>query len=432
MIASTSKVLSRKYTHEKLPQAHSERWKENGRDSTRDDLWEEELKLSEQLKQFYCDENGKETDSYKTAEIFHQIGLIYGKRSPDKLSIIRSAALLNAAVSRQPCNEKFIQSLKDFCLDLLKTADAVMVDSDLLEIAGKVKEMAKELRTVTKRSLQTISNITYDVLKNTKKDLEKEKTANMKAIQTQVTQKYKNMMIFVSRKCEKIMGVSPCKYSVTGLGSIARSEITPYSDFEHIILLEEGVQIKEKYGKVLEYFRWFSVIFHVIILNLQETIVPCVGIPSMIDKNKIDGTSWFFDTSRSGISFDGMKVYACKMPLGRMEETPKKPWTTELIKPVSEMLKYLDKNVDLKNGYHLADVIMKHCLIFGDEQTYKNFADGVKAVLQSNKDTQQEALIRQLEEDLKNFDILNSLDALYASTKCDIKRFASSLRSRHQ
>ncbi|XP_076824520.1 uncharacterized protein LOC143470342 isoform X4 [Clavelina lepadiformis] len=373
MIASTSKVLSRKYTHEKLPQAHSERWKENGRDSTRDDLWEEELKLSEQLKQFYCDENGKETDSYKTAEIFHQIGLIYGKRSPDKLSIIRSAALLNAAVSRQPCNEKFIQSLKDFCLDLLKTADAVMVDSDLLEIAGKVKEMAKELRTVTKRSLQTISNITYDVLKNTKKDLEKEKTANMKAIQTQVTQKYKNMMIFVSRKCEKIMGVSPCKYSVTGLGSIARSEITPYSDFEHIILLEEGVQIKEKYGKVLEYFRWFSVIFHVIILNLQETIVPCVGIPSMIDKNKIDGTSWFFDTSRSGISFDGMKVYACKMPLGRMEETPKKPWTTELIKP-------------------------------------------------SNKDTQQEALIRQLEEDLKNFDILNSLDALYASTKCDIKR----------
>ena len=49
------------------------------------------------------------------------------------------------------------------------------------------------------------------------------------------------------------MGKPPCEYSIVGMGSLARKEITPYSDFEHIIFLHDD----ENYDQHLEYFRWY-------------------------------------------------------------------------------------------------------------------------------------------------------------------------------
>ena len=50
---------------------------------------------------------------------------------------------------------------------------------------------------------------------------------------------------------------------------------------------------------------------------------------------------WFYDVvTPRGISFDGMMPHACKFPLGRQQHTKDKQFTTELIKPVSEMLEY--------------------------------------------------------------------------------------------
>ena len=93
-------------------------------------------------------------------------------------------------------------------------------------------------------------------------------------------------------------------------GSLARKEISPYSDFEHIIALEELLQVQNTQD-IVEYFRWYSVIFHIIVMNLQETIIPGVWIRSLNDNSKPHG-NWFFDriTTR-GISFDGMMPYAC-------------------------------------------------------------------------------------------------------------------------
>ncbi|CAK8673021.1 unnamed protein product [Clavelina lepadiformis] len=393
-----------------------------------DSSWEQELnKMAEQLKTF-LDKNGKEKDLEKSASIFHQMGLLYKEQSKQddsitkKLSLIRSAALLNAAVTRQPGNQQFKQSLKDFCSDLLKTAGAKILDADLLKIAQEVKEMAKKMRKETNESLQQIKIIPYDVTIDEQKELEAEKIANIKTIQAQITETYKNMMKFVSSECEKIMENPPCKYSITGMGSLARCEITPYSDFEHIILLEEGAQEKDNYPQVLEYFRWFSVIFQTIIINLQETIIPSVAIPSFKHVIK-PGEKEFFDAfTKRGISFDGLMPQACKLPLGRMERTKRKPWTTELIKPVNEMLTYLDKDEDLKNGYRISDVLMSTCQVYGDEQIYQQFSEGVRKVLQSGQPSHHERLMKQLNEDLTNFDAFKSLNALDIDSKCNIKR----------
>jgi len=81
--------------------------------------------------------------------------------------------------------------------------------------------------------------------------------------------------------------------------------------------------------------------------------------------------NWFYDViTPRGISFDSMMPHACKFPLGRQQLTKNKEFSTELIKPVSEMLKYLSGE-DLKNGYHLADILTKTCFVHGNQLIYK-------------------------------------------------------------
>ena len=55
-----------------------------------------------------------------------------------------------------------------------------------------------------------------------------------------------------------------------------------------------------------------------------------------------------------------MMPHACKFPLGRQQHTKHKQFTTELIKPVSEMLEYLSFEADLKNIINLLTYSQKH------------------------------------------------------------------------
>jgi len=77
----------------------------------------------------------------------------------------------------------------------------------------------------------------------------------------------------------------------------------------------------------------------------------------------------FDSIAKRGISFDGMMPHASKFPLGR-EKTEKKPWNAELIKTVSEMLKYLKSEVNIKNGYHLSDILTISCFVYGDRTLF--------------------------------------------------------------
>ena len=178
------------------------------------------------------------------------------------------------------------------------------------------------------------------------------KVSSVQQLNQIITFKYKQIMANLGQFCENVMGKPPCKFAIAGMGSLARAEITPYSDFEHIILLFDD----ENYESYLEYFRWYSVIFHTIILNLQKTIISSLNIETLGD--------WYFDAhTPRGISFDGMMPHASKFPLGRVQLTKDKPFETELIKPISKMLEYLGSEADLKNGYHLADILTKTCFV---------------------------------------------------------------------
>ena len=52
-----------------------------------------------------------------------------------------------------------------------------------------------------------------------------------------ITADYTNIMAKLAEDCKKIMGEAPCTFAIIGMGSLARKEITPFSDFEHVIVL---------------------------------------------------------------------------------------------------------------------------------------------------------------------------------------------------
>ena len=370
----------------------------------------EELRLAQRLKDNYCNESGKEDDTTKAAELIHQIGLIYRKRSPDKMSLVKSAGLFNAAIVRNPPNVSQIKSdLAEICQHILQIANAEILNADLIEKADEVKAFAIKLRNEVEAFLKTkVPQIPINAKKEDFEKLKLQKTSAIQKINALIAEKYKLIMSELSQYCEKVMGKPPCEYAIVGMGSLARKEITPYSDFEHIILLCDGTNCKS----YIDYFRWFSVIFQIVILNLKETIIPSLNIWSLNGKD-FRLKNWYYDAiTPRGICFDGMMPHACKFPLGRQQHTKEKHFSTELIKPVSEMLEYLTSEADLKNGYHLADILTKTCFVFGTFDIFKQFAEGSRKFIEEKSLTD---IANDVQQQVKNN--LNSFSTRFRLTE---------------
>ena len=329
--------------------------------------------------------------------------------------MIQSAGLLNAALVRRPDNKEQIkQDLIELHQIVLNHAGADDCNANLEDKAALVKKRFDSLRSDICEDLKDVKQVVD--INNVRAEMKK--IEKMIKIQNRISEDYIAIMEDLTQHCETIMGNPPCKYALIGMGSLARKEITPYSDFEHAIVLDDN-NFKENPDS-LEYFRWFSVIFHVIVLNLQETIVPSLHIP-VLNKSQQFG-DWFFDDfTPSGISFDGTMPHACKFPLGRQSYTKEKQFKTELIKPVKEMLNYLSEEESLKNGYHLSDILSQTCYVSGDKTVYNLFADGVKEHYRNKSDVALEKEVKQqVEEDLNRFSIQRNFSKIKLS-KINIK-----------
>jgi len=348
--------------------------------SNMEGLAKEEFRLAKEMKEKFCDELGREIDAAKTAEIIHRIGRIYRQRSPDKISLIQSAGLFNAAIVRKPRNTIQMEiDLAELCQHILQMADAKNQKVNLIKKAEEVKDLLSDWRTEVEKILNnSVSKIPTNISEEKMQQLKRDKISAIQQLNHTITDKYKQIMVDLFKFCEGVMGEPPCKYAIVGLGSLARTEITPYSDFEYIILLENDFANSTNFEFGLEYFRWYSVIFHVIILNLKETIIPSLGVRSLNGLDFDFGIDWFLDRiTPQGISFDGMMLHASKFPLGRQQPTKSKQWIAELIKPVDAMLNYLIIKNDFKNGYQLATILIKNCYVFGSESIYAQFVDGI-------------------------------------------------------
>ncbi|CAK8687874.1 unnamed protein product [Clavelina lepadiformis] len=361
---------------------------------------EQEISLAED-KISICDDRDEEIDICASAENFHQMGLLYKVKSPDKISLIRSAALLNAAISRQPSNPQFKDDLQQFCTELLETAGAEKMDADLMQISNQAAQMIKEMRDTVQQALSRLETIPYDITIGEQNQLEVKKIHDIKLIQEQITQKYGDVMRYIAEKCSEIMGKKPCEFCIAAMGSLARSEVTPYSDFEHFVLLEDGVQNDlENYQEILEYFGWFSVIFKIIVINLKETVAP--SIATQILNDAINQSAQVSQSDTSAKNADT------------------KLWTTELIRPVSDMVKYLDSDTNSYDGVELCGVFRQTTFVLGNEEVYAQFTSQVKSVSQTVKESSHAALKEKLEEDLKKFSAFQDINVLNACLKQNV------------
>ena len=382
---------------------------------------ENENTLAEQLKTI-CDDEHKELDLELSAKILYEIGLIYKKKKqPLKISLIKCAGLLNAALTREPENAQQIQnSLIELCSNILHKANAHTKADDLIEFSKSVKSAFADLRKYIKSKLENIIQITEKLNESNLKLQEETKIYQVQLLQEYITNVYKRNMADISEYCEKIMGRPKCKYAIVGMGSIARMEITPYSDFEHMILLEDGCQNRDDYQSILEYFRWFSVIFHIILINLQETIVPNLAVQSLNYKIP-DNPEWFYDdyTTR-GVSFDSINATACKFPLGNQHYS-EESLHYELIKPISEMLKYA---TDPKYLDHFKDILLTTCYISGNRDVYDYYKIVIDKHIEDLSKTKQCLNEREklLEADFYKFGTRNKLADLKQIPEFNLKK----------
>ena len=393
------------------------------------DIKQLEQRLIQKLKQI-CDENGREVDQSKSASVLHQLGKVYhlrGKRDSDPICLIQSAGLYNAALVRSPNSQHEIKrDLKQLCKFILSRAKANQQKADLIKQANIVKEQIEILRKHVKQQLTFIPRIPKYASESKTNKMEQDKVNLVRILQTHITQSYTKIMADLAKYCHDVMGNAPSKFAVIGMGSIARKEITPYSDFEHVIALED-ISSRKYTEQELNYFRWFSVIFQIVVINLKETILPSLAISSLNDfYGEANGESWFFDhITPRGVSFDGMMPHACKFPAGRQKPTRNKPWKTELIKPVTEMLDYLTEESRLKEGYHLNDILTKTCFIYGDETIFNTFHNEViRSMNKQTSDERTESVTKQIKEDLENFATRTTLFQIYMQQDINIKKVA--------
>ena len=393
------------------------------------DIKQQEQRLIKNLKQI-CDKSGREIDQLKSAPILHQLGKVYylrGKRDSDPICLIQSAGLYNAALVRSPNNQHEIkQDLEQLCKFILSKAGAKHQNADLIKQANIVKEQIEIFREHVKQRLKFIPRIPESASERETNNMEQDKVNLIRTLQIHITQSYTEIMADLAKYCHDVMGNAPCKFAIIGMGSIARKEITPYSDFEHVIGLED--KSSRKYTEQeLNYFRWFSVIFQIVVINLKETILPSLAIPSLNDfYGEANGENWFFDyITPRGVSFDGMMPHACKFPAGRQKPTRNKPWKTELIKPVTKMLDYLTEESRLKEGYHLNDILTKTCFIYGDETIfYKFHKEMIRKMNEQTSDKRTESVEKQIKEDLENFATRTTLFQVYMQQDINIKKVA--------
>ncbi|KAI8496175.1 hypothetical protein Bbelb_260160 [Branchiostoma belcheri] len=304
-----------------------------------------------------------------------RLGEVYKKRGElscpkDHSAIIKASALLNAALTRiddtsdhsalqhdpdihAPSNSATMppsthsvelqqqdassctvqtECSKDYIKSLLQEIEIIFVSnvtglqitksfqSDNIE---EHKRTLMQIRSECETKLNTIVkkySTSFDQSDEERKRQELAPGTAVRDLYCKIAEDMKTLVRDLLEECVSVIGGPPgdVKYAVIGLGSLARQEMTPYSDLEFAILVQEGNNTDD----VRTYFKALTRYLHLKILNLGETILPAVGVQSLNDftsRNPLD--DWYHDSlTPRGFAFDGAMPWASKTPLGREQE----------------------------------------------------------------------------------------------------------------
>eukprot|EP00058_Branchiostoma_floridae_P022481 XP_002607971.1 hypothetical protein BRAFLDRAFT_74920 [Branchiostoma floridae] len=324
-------------------------------------------------------------DRGKEAECLCRLGDVYvqrGETTKEGRKFTQAAALYNAAMARMDKNKhsvtKKLQEIEQLFLHHTANVETKHVPPDL---AIGHKKRLQEMRTCAKSQLEAIDHqhnpYQYDEDDPVMITVEAEGAEAVKALFKNIAKNRQGFIKDLVNECIATLGPPPCKYAFIGLGSQATELVTPYSDLEFAILIEEG---KDTYD-TRRYFLNLTHYLHLKVINLGETILPAMAIPSLNDFLSEDPEKdWFFDSvTPRGFAFDGFMPWASKTPFGR-NKTKRKP-PVSLIQTPTEMAKFQLLDISVAEGYHLSDILRRVVFLTGEEALVKIYEEKLKEVV---------------------------------------------------
>ncbi|XP_019619766.1 PREDICTED: uncharacterized protein LOC109466486 [Branchiostoma belcheri] len=318
----------------------------------------------------------------KEADCLYRLGDVYverGKRTGEGRKFTQAAALYNASMARTHGEKQnLVTKMQETERRFLR--NTCNLDSEPCPYSSAL-DHRKELhnsRARAKSQLETIHQehnpYQYDEDDPVVREVEIKRAEVIKNLFKSITVERREFIQVLTDECIAKLGPPPCKYAFIGLGSQATELVTPYSDLEFAILIEEGKDDDD----TRRYFLNLTHYLHLKVINLGETILPAMAIPSLNDFLSEDPEKdWFFDSvTPRGFAFDGFMPWASKTPFGRDETKTKPP--VSLIQIPAELAEYQHLHIALAEGYHLSDILRRVSYLTGDKSLVDEYTSIVK------------------------------------------------------
>ncbi|XP_019646783.1 PREDICTED: uncharacterized protein LOC109487239 [Branchiostoma belcheri] len=365
----------------------------------------------------------------KEADCLCRLGDVYverGKRTGEGRKFTQAAALYNASIARTDGDKQnMIKKLQETERQFLRNTCNLDCEPCPYSSALDHRKELDNSRACAKSQLETIHQehnpYQYDEDDPVVREVETKRAEAIKNLFKSITAGRREFIQVLTDECIAKLGPPPCKYAFTGLGSQATELVTPYSDLEFAILIEEG---KDDDDDTQRYFLNLTHYLHLKVINLGETILPAMAIPSLNDFLSEDSEKdWFFDSvTPRGFAFDGFMPWASKTPFGR-DETKSKP-PVSLIQTPAKLAEYQHLHIALAEGYHLSDILRRVTYLTGDEFLVDEYTDKVNKSVDRSPVLTRLSAILMLKDNIQQIVNAEPTDQLL-DVKKDIYRFPS-------
>ncbi|XP_035681442.1 uncharacterized protein LOC118419204 [Branchiostoma floridae] len=395
------------------------------RDFANGDLDAAEQNLAAALKLVH--DPGK-PDKAREADCLCRLGDVYverGKRTGEGRTFTQAAALYNASMARtdgdkQNMVARLQETERQFLRNTCKIDCEPFPYSSALDHIKELDNMRARVKSQLDTIHQEHNPYQFDEDNPVVREVEIKRAEAIKNLFKRITIQRQQFIQVLSKECVDKLGPTPCKYAFIGLGSQATELVTPYSDLEFAILIEEG----EDNDDTRRYFLNLTHYLHLKVINLGETILPAMAIPSLNDFLSEDPEkNWFFDSvTPRGFAFDGFMPWASKTPFGRDKTQTKDPLS--LIQTPAELAKYQRRHIALTEGYHLSDILRRVVYLTGDESLVDEYTVKVSKSVNRSDVLSRWSVIPTLKEDIRQVKDLE-LTGHLLDVKKEIYRFPS-------